>query len=135
MLALAGIPGTVGFIGKFQLINALVNGNYTWLAIVLVIGSMISLGYYLRVVAMIWMRPVLTRQPAMAGGSQEADADLAPGSVEDASPGAAAAAPTLHTEVAFVAMASAAAVIAFGIFPSPLFSFAAHAAHALSGLL
>ncbi len=56
MLALAGIPGTVGFIGKFQLIHALVDGNYTWLAIVLVIGSMISLGYYLRVVATIWMR-------------------------------------------------------------------------------
>src|SRR5205085_11697296 len=49
MLALAGIPGTVGFIGKFQLIHALVDGDYTWLAIVLVAGSMISLGYYLRV--------------------------------------------------------------------------------------
>ena len=55
MLALAGIPGTVGFIGKFQLIHALVDGSYTWLAIVLVIGSMISLGYYLRVVATMWM--------------------------------------------------------------------------------
>ena len=51
MLALAGIPGTVGFIGKFQLIHALVDGGYTWLAVVLVIGSMISLGYYLRVIA------------------------------------------------------------------------------------
>ena len=55
MLSLAGIPGTVGFIGKFQLIHALVNGDYTWLAIVLVIGSMISLGYYLRVIAAMWM--------------------------------------------------------------------------------
>jgi hypothetical protein len=83
MLALAGIPGTVGFIGKFQLIHALVAGNYTWLGIVLVIGSMISLGYYLRVVAAIWMRGGVTLtagQPAaagayapIAGGSQEAD--------------------------------------------------------------
>jgi NADH-quinone oxidoreductase subunit N len=56
MLALAGIPGTVGFIGKFQLIHALVDGGYTWLAIVLVVGSMISLGYYLRVIAAVWMR-------------------------------------------------------------------------------
>ena len=55
MLSLAGIPATVGFIGKFQLIHALVNGDYTWLAIVLVIGSMISLGYYLRVIATMWM--------------------------------------------------------------------------------
>src|SRR5436305_7837280 len=67
MLALAGIPGTVGFIAKFQLINALVNGAYTWLAIVLVVGSMISLGYYLRVVATMWMRPALTTRPSVAG--------------------------------------------------------------------
>jgi NADH-quinone oxidoreductase subunit N len=135
MLALAGIPGTVGFIAKFQLIHALVNGAYTWLAIVLVIGSMISLGYYLRVVAMMWMRPALAPRPVMAGGSQEADASgEVPGSVEDASPGAAAEEPTLHFEVAYVALAFAAAVIFFGIFPSPLFHFAAHAGHAIAGL-
>ena len=57
MLALAGVPGTVGFIGKFQLIHALVDGGYGWLAIVLVVGAMISLGYYLRVVAAVWMSP------------------------------------------------------------------------------
>ncbi len=135
MLALAGIPGTVGFIAKFQLINALVNGAYTWLAIVLVIGSMISLGYYLRVVATIWMRPALTTRPVMAGGSQEADASAAvPGSVEDAAPGATTAAPSLHFEVAYVALACAAAVIFFGIFPSPLFRLAAHAGRAIAGL-
>jgi NADH-quinone oxidoreductase subunit N len=135
MLALAGIPGTVGFIAKFQLINALVNGDYTWLSIVLVVGSMISLGYYLRVVAMIWMRPALMPRPAMAGGSQEAEASAeVPGSVEDASAGAASEAQTLHFEVAYVALAFAAAVIFFGIFPSPLFHFAAHASHALAGL-
>ena len=87
MLALAGIPGTVGFIGKFQLIHALVDGDYTWLAIVLVIGSMISLGYYLRVVATIWMtasQPVPVAAGAagayapIAGGSQEADSEPAP---------------------------------------------------------
>ncbi|HEY6476728.1 MAG TPA: NADH-quinone oxidoreductase subunit N, partial [Polyangia bacterium] len=39
MLSLAGIPGTVGFIGKFQLIHAFVDGGYTWLAVVLVLGS------------------------------------------------------------------------------------------------
>ena len=69
MLALAGIPGTVGFIGKFQLIHALVDGDYTWLAIVLVIGSMISLGYYLRVVAAVWMR-VETPSPGVGFASR-----------------------------------------------------------------
>src|SRR3954462_5891892 len=55
MLALAGFPATAGFIGKFYLIDAAVSGDYTWLAIMIVIGSMISLGYYLRVIAVMWM--------------------------------------------------------------------------------
>jgi NADH-quinone oxidoreductase subunit N len=129
MLGLAGIPGTVGFIGKFQLIHALVSGDYTWLAIVLVIGSMISLGYYLRVIATMWMRPAdtapegaLVGAPALApiaGGSPDADA-------------AASAGPNLV--VVAVGVVFAAAVVFFGIFPSPLFNLAAHAGHALSGL-
>jgi NADH-quinone oxidoreductase subunit N len=72
----------VGFIGKFQLIRALVDGDYTWLGIVLVIGSMISLGYYLRVVATMWMTGTTATATVsvaaagyapIAGGSQEAD--------------------------------------------------------------
>jgi NADH-quinone oxidoreductase subunit N len=126
MLGLAGIPGTVGFIGKFQLIHALVNGDYTWLAIVLVVGSMISLGYYLRVVATMWMRPPeaqLELPPGelalapIAGGSPEADAALSPG-----------------FGVMLVAVFFSVATVVFGIVPQPLFDFVAHAGHALSGL-
>jgi NADH-quinone oxidoreductase subunit N len=126
MLALAGIPGTVGFIGKFQLIHALVDGDYTWLAIVLVIGSMISLGYYLRVIATMWMSsgvPATALAP-IAGGSQEADAE---GQL-----GPALSAPV--PEVVFVAVLFSAASIFFGIFPQPLFHLASHAGHALAGI-
>src|SRR5205085_11663481 len=135
MLALAGIPGTVGFIGKFQLIHALGSGAYTWLAIVLVVGSMISLGYYLRVVATMWMRSFAVPAAAgvgglapMAGGSPEAD------ELEDASewPGVAAAVP--EPEVVLVGGLFAAAAVFFGIVPSPLFHLAAHAGHAIIGL-
>jgi NADH-quinone oxidoreductase subunit N len=140
MLALAGIPGTVGFIGKFQLIHSLVNGDYTWLAIVLVVGSMISLGYYLRVIAAMWMRPAVTTRPSpadgalapIAGGSQEAEA--APVSQPALPDAAVPARPAFQIEVAFVAVASAAAAVFFGIFPSPLFDFAAHAGTAIAGL-
>ncbi len=55
MLGLAGIPATAGFMGKFYLIDAAVYGGYTWLGVVIVIGSMISLGYYLPVIAAMWM--------------------------------------------------------------------------------
>jgi NADH-quinone oxidoreductase subunit N len=131
MLSLAGIPGTVGFIGKFQLIHALVDGSYTWLAVVVVIGSMISLGYYLRVVAVMWMTaPAAARIPAggllapIAGGAPEADSGSWPTATRSLPYG----------EVAFVALAFAAASVFFGIFPSPLFHLAAHAGHAISGI-
>ncbi len=92
MLALAGIPATAGFTGKFYLIDAAVSGGYTWLGVVIVIGSMISLGYYLPVVAAMWMRRSTAGEaglgasdaplgapvggeglPALAGGSPELD--------------------------------------------------------------
>src|SRR5258708_12974307 len=43
MLALAGLPATAGFIGKFNLIQAAVDGDYTWLGVFIAIGSMTSL--------------------------------------------------------------------------------------------
>ncbi len=121
MLALAGVPGTVGFIGKFQLIHALVDGGYGWLAIVLVVGAMISLGYYLRVVAAVWMTPAQARLPApggyapIAGGSPEADK-------------------LPYPEIVAVGLVFSALTIVFGVLPGPLFDFAAHAGAALTGL-
>jgi NADH-quinone oxidoreductase subunit N len=133
MLSLAGIPGTVGFIGKFQLIRALVDGDYTWLGIALVVGSMISLGYYLRVVATMWMgsateparapAPGLAR-PLIAGGSPQADAGAWPGPAESVP----------HAEVVLVALLFGAASVFFGIFPSPLFHLVAHAGQAIGGI-
>jgi NADH-quinone oxidoreductase subunit N len=153
MLSLSGIPATVGFIGKFQLIHALVDGGYTWLGIVLVIGSMISLGYYLRVIAAIWMRsPVPASGPGLAvagawalpeagavglapiaGGSPEADELDPPGAPGAGARAAASAVP--YPEVTFVAVLFGAACIVFGIFPSPVFDLAAHAGRAFMGLL
>ena len=57
MLGLAGLPATAGFMGKLYLIEAAVDADYTWLGVAIAIGTMISLAYYLRVVAAVWMRP------------------------------------------------------------------------------
>jgi NADH-quinone oxidoreductase subunit N len=147
MLSLAGIPGTVGFIGKFQLIHAFVDGDYTWLGIVLVLGSMISLGYYLKVVATMWMtRPEPAAEPALAPGGLSATgpgglAAIAGGSPEADSlaaepdadwPTADRAAP--YPEIVLVALVFGGLSIVFGIVPQPLFQLAAHAGNALVGL-
>src|SRR4051794_24402444 len=68
MFGLAGFPLTAGFIGKFYLLQAAVDGGYDWLAIFIVIGSIISLAYYLRVVAAMWLGPTeVTVRPGDGG--------------------------------------------------------------------
>ena len=54
MLSLAGFPPLAGFVGKFLLFGSAVEADMTWLAVVGALGSMISLGYYLRVVTVMW---------------------------------------------------------------------------------
>jgi NADH-quinone oxidoreductase subunit N len=56
MLSLAGIPPTAGFFSKFGLFEATVEAHYSWLAVVGAVGSVVSLGYYLRVLVELYMR-------------------------------------------------------------------------------
>jgi NADH-quinone oxidoreductase subunit N len=115
MLALAGFPATAGFIGKFYLIDAAVSGDYAWLGVLIVIGSMISLAYYLKVIAAIWMTPAVEGsseevaviapgpEPVLAGGSDEATSMRAQG------------------EIVAVAVVFAVLTVVLGVVPSPLF--------------
>jgi NADH-quinone oxidoreductase subunit N len=156
MLGLAGIPGTIGFIGKFRLIQALVDGGYGWLAIILVVGAMISLGYYLKVVAAVWMSP----STAAAGNNGTTVAGIpgpgglgGPGSSSAlGSPvtgsGLAGSGPTIapiaggspeadklpYPEVVLVGAVFGAMTIVFGVIPGPIFHLAAHAGAAITGI-
>jgi NADH-quinone oxidoreductase subunit N len=133
MLALAGIPATAGFIGKFYLIDAAVSGGYTWLGVAIVAGSMISLGYYLPVIAAMWMREAPGQAtspsiegglPVMAGGSPELEGEPTAGRLQTGQ----------QPEVVFVAVLAGAATIFFGILPQPLFDLVHGAGGALGGL-
>jgi NADH-quinone oxidoreductase subunit N len=141
MLALAGIPATAGFIGKFYLIDAAVSGGYTWLGVVIVVGSMISLGYYLPVIATMWMGsapatampPTHGAIPAIAGGSPELDDDP-DGPAPNAAVTVGSSTKPLQPELAFVAVLAGAATIFFGIVPQPLFNLV-HGVGSVLGLL
>ena len=56
LLALLGVPPTVGFVAKALVFLSLVYKSLWWLAIVMVIATGISTGYYLRLVAVMFMR-------------------------------------------------------------------------------
>jgi NADH-quinone oxidoreductase subunit N len=153
MLGLAGFPATAGFFGKIYLIDAAVENQYAWLGVLIVVGSAISLAYYLRVVAAVWMRSpdeapeppaAIAARPAMAGGSAEADDDpdaraaearLARREGAEVMARDAVVRVRRQPEVAFVALLCAAATIFFGILPGPLLDLAGHAGSALANLL
>ena len=123
MLSLAGFPATAGFIGKFYLIDASVSGDYTWLGILIVVGSVISMAYYLRVVATMWMGRVELELPSVprrrvkpvSGWSPEGDLRAQP-------------------EVAAIAITFAVLTILFGLWPDPLFDAAREMGTSISGL-
>ncbi|MEN9378790.1 MAG: hypothetical protein RJB15_468 [Pseudomonadota bacterium] len=54
MFSLAGIPPTVGFAAKLGVLEALVDAEHTFLAIIAVIASLIGAFYYLRVVKVMY---------------------------------------------------------------------------------
>jgi NADH-quinone oxidoreductase subunit N len=56
MLSLAGFPPTAGFIAKFFVFEAGVAAGYTWLVILAVLTSVVSVFYYLRIVIHVWTR-------------------------------------------------------------------------------
>lgn len=55
LLSLAGIPPTIGFFGKFLVFSAAVKQDLIWLAFWGVIGSVISVYYYLRPIVAMYM--------------------------------------------------------------------------------
>ncbi len=69
MLSLAGIPATAGFIGKYYLFSAAMKAHFGWLAVVMVLNSVVSAFYYLRVVVMMYLRaPVDSVRYAVSPG-------------------------------------------------------------------
>ncbi|MDQ3723300.1 MAG: NADH-quinone oxidoreductase subunit N [Actinomycetota bacterium] len=51
LLSLVGIPPLGGFVGKLEVFTAAIDAGQSWLAVVAVINTVISLFYYLRVIA------------------------------------------------------------------------------------
>lgn len=95
MLSLAGVPITLGFIGKLYVVIAGIDAQLWWLTGTVVLGSAIGLFYYLRAAAVVFLR--------------KADNDNTP-----------AISTTSQNMASFVALICAIIVIALGVWPQPL---------------
>jgi NADH-quinone oxidoreductase subunit N len=56
MLSLLGFPGTLGFIGKWYILSALIAEGQVILAVTIVLTTVVSAGYYLPVIMSIYMK-------------------------------------------------------------------------------
>lgn len=113
MLSLTGVPPLSGFLGKLYILQSAVDAEFGWLAVVLVVTSVVSAFYYLRVVVMMFMQDADESVPAEAGS-------------------VAASAIVADTHSAVIA-ATAGATVAFGIVGGGLLTWAQSAVN--NGLL
>jgi NADH-quinone oxidoreductase subunit N len=95
MLSLGGIPPTAGFMGKFWLFSAAIESGYTWLAVIGVLNSAVSLYYYIRIVVFMYLKKETM-------GSE----------------------PTTTPALAVVLGVAVAATLVFGVYPRLLFELA-----------
>jgi NADH-quinone oxidoreductase subunit N len=66
MFGLAGVPPTVGFWAKVQVIAAVLDVDMTWLAALAVLVSVIGAYYYLRIVKLMYFDEPTTAAPVEA---------------------------------------------------------------------
>jgi NADH-quinone oxidoreductase subunit N len=97
MFSLAGIPPFAGFFGKYYVFLGAVEAGYTWLAILGVLMSVVSAYYYLRLVVLMYFKD---QTSALDGG--------------------------LTPLGATALLASAAALVVLGLFPSSILTITAH---------
>ena len=68
MLSLAGIPPFAGFFGKYYLFIAAINAGYTWLTIVAVIASIVSMYYYIGLILHMYFKDAETEEMSGSAG-------------------------------------------------------------------
>jgi NADH:ubiquinone oxidoreductase subunit 2 (subunit N) len=68
MFALAGIPPTAGYIGKFVLFSSAIYSGLLWLAVLAILNSALSLFYYLRIISYMYLKePAGPKMPEPKG--------------------------------------------------------------------
>jgi NADH-quinone oxidoreductase subunit N len=70
LLSLASFPPTGGFLAKLYLFSSAIDAGMTYLAVIGVIGTMISLAYYLRFLLAIYARPATEARPRVVPGTR-----------------------------------------------------------------
>lgn len=69
MFSLIGLPPLAGFFGKYYIFVSAIENGYTWLTIVGVLASMVSVYYYLRIIVVMFFQERGDEAPVPIGAS------------------------------------------------------------------
>jgi len=58
LFSLAGVPPTAGFLGKFFIFSAAIKSKLYWLSVIGVLNAVVAAFYYIRVLVVMYMRPI-----------------------------------------------------------------------------
>jgi NADH-quinone oxidoreductase subunit N len=72
MFSLAGVPPMMGFMAKWAVLQAVVDGGQLWLSVVAVMFSLIGAFYYLRIVKTMWFDEAVDASPIVVPGDMRA---------------------------------------------------------------
>ncbi len=67
LLSFAGIPPTGGFFAKYYVFSVALKNGYTWLVVLAVVSSLISVYYYFRVISAMFVTESSLPKPDMSG--------------------------------------------------------------------
>ena len=67
MLSMAGVPPTVGFWAKLAVLNAVIDVDLIWMAIIAVFFSIIGIFYYLRIIKVMYFDDAVDTRPLECG--------------------------------------------------------------------
>lgn len=105
LLSLAGVPPTMGFVAKFYVFAAVIEGGHIGLAVVGAIGGAAGVYYYLRPIVHMYMKPASD-----------------------------AAQPAVNTPALGALAVATGAILVFGLYPGPLVDWCREALLSLAGV-
>jgi NADH-quinone oxidoreductase subunit N len=78
LFSLAGTPPLAGFFGKFALFKAAVDGGFGWLALIALVTTVVSVGYYLKIASQMYGNIVAPEPGEEAAGGLARRVKVAP---------------------------------------------------------
>ena len=60
-LSLIGVPGTAGFISKWELVRAIIDKGWLWLAVIMLLSSLVTIVYIWKIIELMYFKKLTVK--------------------------------------------------------------------------